>query len=100
MPGLFRTFDFPTPDASSPKRDATLVPQQALFLMNSPLALRAASGLAKRAVDVRRMYRICLGRDPDGEEIRLAEMFVGARKGDVAPLAQALLLSNEFVFVD
>jgi mono/diheme cytochrome c family protein len=100
VPGLFRTFDFPTPDVSSPKRDATLVPQQALFLMNSPLALRAASGLAKRAVDVRRMYRICLGRDPDGEEVRLAEMFVGARKGDVAPLAQALLLSNEFVFVD
>jgi len=77
------------------------VPQQALFLMNSPLALHAASELAKRAGgDVKRMYRICLGRYPDGEELHLAEAFLGAAKGNAASLAQALLLSNEFVFVD
>jgi hypothetical protein len=41
VPGLFRAFDFPS-DASSPKRDRTMVPQQALFLMNSPFALRGS----------------------------------------------------------
>ena len=33
VPGLFRTFDFPSPDATSPQRDSTTVPQQALFLL-------------------------------------------------------------------
>src|SRR5262249_22244613 len=36
LPGMFRTFDFASPDASSPQRYTTTVPQQALFLMNSP----------------------------------------------------------------
>lgn len=101
VPGLFRTFDFPSPDASSPTRERTLVPQQALFLMNSPLALHAAKGLAGRAgEDVKRMYRICVGREPDAEEVRLALGFVGGDKDAWARLAQALLLSNEFVYVD
>src|SRR5262249_62128660 len=37
LPGIFRTFAFASPDASSPQRYTTTVPQQALFLMNSPL---------------------------------------------------------------
>ena len=48
VPGLFRTFDFPSPDATSPARDATLVPQQALFLMNSPFVLHQARALTAR----------------------------------------------------
>ncbi|MBL9126866.1 MAG: DUF1549 domain-containing protein, partial [Verrucomicrobiales bacterium] len=35
LPGLFRTFDFASPDTSSSQRFRTTVPQQALFLMNS-----------------------------------------------------------------
>src|SRR5262249_57722730 len=31
VPGLYRTFDFPSPDATSPQRDATTVPQPPLF---------------------------------------------------------------------
>jgi mono/diheme cytochrome c family protein len=112
VPGLFRTFDFPSPDASSPQRDRTLVPQQALFLMNSPFALHAAGLLARRpevarqpALEgkVRQLYRLCLGREPDAEELALAREFLaGGKAGDAAwrRYAQALLLSNEFVFVD
>ncbi|MDX1566071.1 MAG: DUF1553 domain-containing protein, partial [Phycisphaeraceae bacterium] len=36
LPEAFRTFDFASPDASVPKRPNTTVPQQALYLMNSP----------------------------------------------------------------
>ncbi len=111
VPGLFRAFDFPSPDASSPRRDSTLVPQQALFLMNSPFVLHASRTLlarpevmAERTVEgrVRRMYRLCYGRDPDAEEGKLAREFIGDGKMDVnwQRYAQALLLGNEFVFVD
>jgi hypothetical protein len=111
VPGLFRDFDFPSPDASSPRRDSTLVPQQALFLMNSPFVLHSARALlvrpdvaAERTLEgrVRRLYRLCYGRDPDAEEWKLAREFVGDGKMDVnwQRYAQALLLGNEFVFVD
>ena len=42
LPGLFRTFDFASPDAHSPQRFTTTVPQQALFLMNSPFVVEQA----------------------------------------------------------
>jgi len=51
-----RTFDFAVPDASSPRRFVTTVPQQALFLMNSPFlheqtrVLTARSGFRPRGV--------------------------------------------------
>ncbi|HMF17338.1 MAG TPA: PSD1 and planctomycete cytochrome C domain-containing protein, partial [Gemmataceae bacterium] len=42
LPGLYRTFDFPSPDATSAQRDLTTVPQQALFMMNNPFVLECA----------------------------------------------------------
>jgi hypothetical protein len=112
VPGLFRTFDFPSPDATSPARDATLVPQQALFLMNSPFVLHQARSLTARpdvialpGVEdrVKRMYQILYGRDPDRNEVALARAYLAESKGSVQSwqrYAQALLLGNEFVFVE
>ncbi|MGV3533334.1 MAG: PSD1 and planctomycete cytochrome C domain-containing protein, partial [Chthoniobacteraceae bacterium] len=34
LPGTFRTFDFASPDTTSPQRYSTTVPQQALFMLN------------------------------------------------------------------
>ena len=51
LPGMFRTFDFASPDASSAQRFFTTVPQQALFLMNSPFVIEQAKALAKRPED-------------------------------------------------
>jgi hypothetical protein len=87
LPGLFRIFDFPSPDISSPERPKTTVPQQALFLLNSPFVIARAEELAgllesedRRPDDagdrVRRLYRAVYARDPDPEEIALAEDFV------------------------
>ena len=37
LPNLFRVFDFASPDQSADRRPRTSVPQQSLYLMNSPL---------------------------------------------------------------
>ena len=42
LPNLFRVFDIASPDQSSPRRPRTTVPQQALFLMNSPFVVEQA----------------------------------------------------------
>ena len=46
LDGVYRTFDFAVPDATSPRRFVTTVPQQALFLMNSPFLHEQARRLA------------------------------------------------------
>src|SRR5439155_9917826 len=48
VPGLYRSFDFLSPDATSPQRDTTTTPPQALFLMNSPFVAECSRQLARR----------------------------------------------------
>ena len=78
LPGLFRTFDFASPDATAPKRFETTVPQQSLYMMNSPFVIAQAESLAARppgqasAETVRRLYQIVLSRDPEEDEVQLA----------------------------
>jgi hypothetical protein len=116
LPGLYRTFDFASPDTHAPRRYATTVPQQALFLMNSPFAVQQAKALAARPdvagepddeARVGAMYRILFGRSPTPTEIDLGARFVeeSHQKPDAKltpweEYAQVLLLANEFVFVD
>src|SRR5262249_61084091 len=99
-----RTFDFPSPDATSPQRVDTTVPQQALFLMNNPFALDCARRLLQRhnasakavSEKVDRIYRLLFGRGPSGEERQLAQEYLGgaAQPADWERYVQALLLTN------
>jgi hypothetical protein len=112
VPGLYRTFDFPSPDASSPRRDVTTVPQQALFLMNNPFVIDCARKLLQRpeivgAIVVGRrvglLYRLLYGRGPTIKELRMAGEFLDRgmlARGAWEQYAQALLVVNEFAFVD
>jgi hypothetical protein len=117
LPGLFRTFDLASPDATNPQRFLTTVPQQALFLLNSPFAQEQAKALVRRAeiaeetetaTRIQNLYRLAYGRIPDADELRLGEQFLADGNEPVAsaamtPLeryAQVLLLANEFMFVD
>jgi hypothetical protein len=125
LPGLFRTFDFASPDASSPQRYHTTVPQQALFLMNSPfvveqarrlITLPACAALQRPEERIRYLYQRVYGRKAEEEEVALGLRFLQAQrtpaaadaarpKGQAAltpweKYAQVLLLANEFVFVD
>ena len=91
---LLRTFDYPSPDATSPGRPVTTVPQQALFALNSPFLRRMAEGVAARVTaavpttDDRRpqieaLYRIVLSRDPSASELQLASDFLRQQPDDV-----------------
>jgi hypothetical protein len=116
LPGLLRTFDFANPDTSNPQRYETTVPQQALFLMNSPFVIEQARQLLKRReiadlkepVDrIRMLYRLAYGRSPDADELALGRRFLQTTSANAGTgltpweqYAQALLLANEFVFVD
>jgi hypothetical protein len=88
LPALFRTFDFASPDSTSPQRFFTTVPQQALFLMNSSFVVQQAKGLVGAAEfkrlrsenqRVRFLYQQAFQRDPTPEEIQLARQFTQAQ---------------------
>ena len=101
LDGLYRTFDFAVPDATSPRRFVTTVPQQALFLMNSPflheqtrrltasvplppndsLATASTGFAADQAEGIRQLYRRVLGRPPEPDELNLALEFVRRQVG-------------------
>jgi hypothetical protein len=110
LPGVYRAFDLASPDASTPQRHATTVPQQALFLMNSPFVQAQARALAARpdvaglpseAARVERLHRLLYGRGVEPEEVALGVEYVrGASPAGWTRYAQVLLLANEFAFVD
>lgn len=77
-------FDFANPDSHSPQRFNTTVPQQALFLMNSPFMRESADTLGRSIPQkgttldseaIKEMYRRILARDPQPEEVELAQRF-------------------------
>lgn len=84
LPGMFRIFDFAMPGTHSPQRYTTTVPQQALFMMNSPFVIEQARSLAKRSGHgapnsverIRSLYRFVYQRLPGAEEIELAQKFL------------------------
>jgi mono/diheme cytochrome c family protein len=109
-PGLLTTFDFPNPAASSPQRQETLVSPQSLYLMNSDFVAECARRFATRpdvtalprSERIERMYLIAFGRQPNEREALFAAEYLGGEP--TAELwerfAQALLMTNEFAFVD
>ena len=84
LPGVYRTFDLASPDATSPQRFVTTVPQQALFFLNSPFVAQQARALAARpelttsddAKRIRALYQVLFGRLPDAEEVALGRQYV------------------------
>jgi hypothetical protein len=94
------------------------VPQQQLFVLNSPFVIESAKALAARVqkeatVDetrVQRAFLLAYGRPAGDEEARLAMAFIGGqdstgeqqanRLSRWERLAQVLIGSNEFMYVD
>ena len=112
LPGLYRTFDFPDPSTTSPRRDQTTVAPQALFLMNHPFMIEVARSMLARAdiagvSDLRgkatRLFRLAYGRPMNEEELTTIRRFLAESSADQRrwqSLVQAILMANEFVFVD
>ena len=109
---LFELFDFPDPGTVNGNRaDSTIAPQ-ALYLMNSPLVLRATESMAKallkeeeltNAQRVQRLYAQVFNRRPTVKETQRAVVFVNNfaqdRLANWQALSQALVASNEFLYL-
>ncbi len=106
-----RAFDFPTPMQSQPARGESIVPPQALFSLNSPFAIdRAAAVVAAPEFQacsndearVRQLFRAILQREPDDVELPRVLRFAQREDRPLSwPLiAQSLLMSNEFHYLD
>jgi mono/diheme cytochrome c family protein len=89
LPELMQQFDFSDPDMPNSKRATTIVPQQALFLMNSPMVVDVARKMAARKeftsartdeARVTALYNIIFQRAPRAEEIKLAVAYVNELK--------------------
>ena len=109
---LFELFDFPDPGTVNGNRaDSTIAPQ-ALYLMNSPLVLRATESMAKallkeeeltNAQRVQRLYAQVFNRRPTVKETQRAVVFINNfaqdRLASWQALSQALVSSNEFLYL-
>ena len=84
LPNLLRVFDFAGPDASAEHRTKTTVPQQALFLLNSPFVLDRGKAIAAKhhskhdLAFVRSTYHQVLARIPTNEEEGIAVTFLAS----------------------
>jgi hypothetical protein len=111
LPALLATFDFPNPAASASQRSSTIVPLQALYMMNHAFVEEAAVQVLRRrdvanispvAERVVLLHWLILGRAPDDEERQAAQEFVGAEPDEQrwTRYVHGLLMTNEFVYVD
>jgi hypothetical protein len=109
---MLRLYDFPDPEAHAPARELTTTPLQQLFVLNSAFVARQSAALAQqlqpmRGHDerIRSAYERLFARLPSTAEVRLGVRFVSSTSSGATPTEwqqyiQALLGSNEFMFVD
>ncbi len=85
LPELMQAFDFSDPDMVNSQRASTVVPQQALFFMNSPLVVDVARKMVARqeftaasddAHRIAALYAIIFQRPPRAEETKLGLAYV------------------------
>jgi hypothetical protein len=118
----FRTFDFASVETSCPQRPYTTVPQQSLFMLNHELISQLSTELAQQIINnsqdktdgerISTLYRKLFQRQPTQNEITRLEQYLATElktkpdqqnKQDTAnwtKISHALLMSNEFLFVD
>jgi len=94
LPATLRTFDFANPDIHAPVRIDTTVPQQALFLMNSPFVIERSRALASRAditsiqdpaQRIQKLYQIVHQRQPTSQQLDSALQFIDLASKEPTP---------------
>jgi len=106
------TFDGADPNGTTPSRQSTTVPTQALYFMNDPFFHAQANRIATRLVGAHsstldrtnELYRILLQRDATSEETQRISEFLskypGTESQQWAAITRVLLASNEFLHID
>jgi mono/diheme cytochrome c family protein len=122
LASMLRLFDFPDPNITSGGRVETIVPLQQLFVLNSEFMVANAKAVSSRLSEtgkagagqneesrIRRAYALLFGRPPTDRECKLGLLYLrqfdspGSHRSDMSGLdrySQALLATNEFIFVD
>ena len=115
LDGLLRLFDFPDANITSSKRTETTVPQQQLFVLNSPFMVEQAKAFAARLqteapqndeARIRRAFLLAYARPPSELESKIGLSYLNDEQDPKNNLsqwqsyAQVLLGSNEFMYVD
>jgi hypothetical protein len=92
------SFDLPENTVSCARRDASIVPSQALALLNADWVAQASGQLAGRLEKITDAFRAILGRDPSESEHRMCEEYLGQGRS-FQELVLVLINSNELAFV-
>lgn len=106
-------FDYPDANVHAARRSNSTTPTQKLYVMNSPFIIEQAKQLARRiqqiggddAARIRHAYALLFAREPEAEELAIAREFLQQPAAAPGPnaweqLAQALLATNEMLYVD
>ena len=92
-------FDYPIIDTNCARRTPSATPLQSLTMLNDDFVWAAAEALATRADNsIDAAYLLALSRKPTPAERDLATVFL--QKMPFKALAQVLLSSNEFLYID
>jgi len=121
---MLRLFDFPDPNITSDRRVETTVPLQQLFVLNSEFMATSARAVATRllaasparqdnADRIRHAYLLLYGRTATDRELTLGSAYLQAPEPPTTSAmrprtepsrweryTQALLATNEFLFID
>ena len=90
IPEMFNVFDYPNPSLVSGNRNASTVPTQALFMMNSNFVLKEARAAAVKILEMEELndqqrlvfaYKTTLGRIPSDGEKSLALAYLKKHAG-------------------
>jgi hypothetical protein len=85
VPNMYQAFDFASPDLTTGRRESSVVPQQALFMMNSPLVVEQARNVVRNLnfkpetapeTRVKMLYELVYQREPTDLEMRLAMAYL------------------------
>ena len=108
---FLRLFDFPSARATVSERPTSAVPQQYLFLLNSPFMENRAKALAQRLIGeskgdneiIEKAYLLLYSRPPSVDEKKTASAFLegddSGKRTRWNQYAQVLLSSHEFMQV-
>ena len=119
LDNMLRLFDFPDANITASVRAETTVPQQQLFVLNSPFMIEQSRAFAARVLieasdgledRIQHAYRLAFGREVSPGELKVGLEYLQTtdppEQKDLNKLdrweryAQALLASNEFLYID
>ena len=110
LENVLKMFGFPEPTGHSPKRETVNTPLQQLYSLNSRFIWRCATHLAQEFADdvestdreiVVQLYQRVFSRSVSPEELELGVAFLQSADEDALKrYVHALLISNEFAFLD